>query len=301
MVSLNHKSMWLMKWKHGFRNVKRGGLPFYFAAFMIGLGLFGFAVFGTVLLNFERLAERVGTAVGAVAFLDVSSEDQAQMILTEIEGLPTVQSADLIAPQNVMLKAMEGLDDKNALLSEAEGLSLPWAVEISRTLDSKNTSMTQFLAQLDQVKGVGQIMHAGAEIKRLQDLTEVLFSVGLYLAILIGIITMIVVGNTVKLTVLARKEEIALMKLVGATDAFVRDPFLIEGLLQGLLGGASAALGLVLTHQTLAGLLRNALSDAFGVFELEPLSLQAHAGLIILGAVLGLLGAAFSMRRHLRV
>jgi cell division transport system permease protein len=301
MASQNHKNMWRMKWKHGFRNVKRGGLPFYFAAFMIGLGLFGFAVFGTVLLNFEQLAERVGTAVGAVAFLDVTSKTEAQQIRAEIEALSTVKTAELVTPQNVMLKAMDGLEENNALLTEAEGLSLPWAVEISRSLDVQNTSMTHLLAQLDEVKGVGQIMHAGAEIRRLKDLTEVLFSVGLYLAILIGIITMIVVGNTVKLTVLARKDEIALMKLVGATDAFVRDPFLIEGLLQGLLGGASATLGVMLTHQTLAGLLRNALSDAFGVFELAPLSLQAHVGLLLLGALLGLMGAAFSMRRHLRV
>ncbi len=295
------KRAWRMKCKHGLRNVKRGGLPFFFAALMIGLGLFGLAVFGTVWLNFERLVERVGTAVGAVAFLEAEDEAVAQKIRTQIEALPSVKSAELIAPKLVKQKAMDGLDANNALLNEADGLTLPWVVEISRNLSGTTVSMTQFLKQLETIEGVGQLMHAGSELKRLKDLTDVLFSVGLYLAILIGIITIIVVGNTVKLTVLARREEIALMKLVGATDSFVRDPFLLEGLLQGLLGGICAAVGLTLTHQTFASLLRNALSDAFGVFELEPLSLQAHFYLLLMGALLGLVGAAFSLRRHLRV
>ena len=300
-MAKNEKNMWRMKWKHGLRNVRRGGLPFFFAALMIGLGLFGLAVFGTVWINFERLVERVGTAVGAVAFLEVDNQEDAEKIRAQIEALPTVKKATLVAPAQVKQKAMDGLDDNNALLRETENLALPWVVEISRTLTADTGTMARFLSQLETIKGVSQLMHAGAELKRLKDLTEVLFSVGLYLAILIGIITMIVVGNTVKLTVLARREEIALMKLVGATDAFVRDPFLLEGLLQGLLGGGCAVIGLILTQQTFASLLRNALSDAFGVFELAPLSMHAHGALLLTGALLGLLGAAFSLRRHLRV
>ena len=132
---------------------------------------------------------------------------------------------------------MDGLDDNNALLRETENLALPWVVEISRTLTADTGTMARFLKQLETMRALSQLMHAGAELKRLKDLTEVLFSVGLYLAILIGIITMIVVGNTVKLTVLARREEIALMKLVGATDAFVRDPFYLKGYCRDCTGG----------------------------------------------------------------
>ncbi|MBL91561.1 MAG: hypothetical protein CMH56_07080 [Myxococcales bacterium] len=300
MASSNNNTMWVTLIKHGFRNVRRGGLHFFFVAFMIGLGLYGLAAFGTVWLNFERLAQRVGSSVGAVAFLVVDNDDEAQRVAQEIAAIPGVAKADLVAPDAALQRAVGELDKNNALLVDAQGLKLPWVVEISRKLASDTSPLSALVPQVEKIKGVGQVMHAGAEVQRLERLAQVLKNVGLYLAILIALITIVVVGNTVKLTVLSRIDEISLMKLVGATDGFIRNPFLLEGFVQGCIGGGSAALGLFLSHQTLAGLLQATLSDAFGVFELEPLSLNAHLLLLLAGGLLGLLGAAFSLRRHLR-
>lgn len=301
MARRKHDNLWGIVLKHGWRNIKRGGLHFFFVSFMIALGLYGLAAFSTVWLNFERLAQRVGSSVGAVVFLETQEEDRAKAIAQSIASNPQVARADLVSPTSAMQRAVGELDSSNALLVDSKDLALPWVIEVTRSRTERASSLDALVKQLQQVDGVAQVMHAGAEVARLERLTEVLMSVGLYLALLIGLITMLVVGNTVKLTVLARSDEVELMKLVGATDGFIRNPFLMEGFAQGSLGGASAALVLFLSHQTLAGVLRESLSDAFGVFELAPLPWLAHFGLVLAGGLLGLLGAAFSLRRYLRV
>ena len=154
MANSTNPTMWMTTLKHGFRNVKRGGLHFFFVAFMIGLGLYGLAAFGTVWLNFERLAQRVGSSVGAVVFLVVDNEAQAQQIAQEILAVPGVAKADLVAPDAALQRAVGELDKNNALLVDAQGLKLPWVIEISRNLAGTTSPLTDLVAQVEKIKGL---------------------------------------------------------------------------------------------------------------------------------------------------
>jgi cell division transport system permease protein len=130
---------------------------------------------------------------------------------------------------------------------------------------------------------------------------RLLHGAGAFLGVLIALVVVVVVSNAVKITVFQRKDEIAIMKLVGATDAYVRAPFLLSGLVQGTAGACLGLAALALAHASLAGVVRVALSGALGAFVLSPMPVSLWFLLLGAGALLGVAGAGLSVRRFLRV
>lgn len=282
------------------RNVRRGGLPFMFATVMIGLGLFAVSAFATLLVNFERVSESVGSAVGAVAFLDVDSAVKADALRKDIAAVPGVAEARLVSPDEALARVSGQLGEDSPVLVDGAGLKMPWIVEVARDLTAGATSSAIY-SRIERMDGVESVMHPGEEVERLEALGRLLRVSGLFLLGLIALVTVLVVSNTVKLTVMSRADEIAIQKLVGATDGFVRLPFLLEGLLQGVLGAALALAALAGLHASLAALAEVALSGAFGTFTLAPLPPIAALYIALAGATLGMVGAALSVRRFLRI
>lgn len=286
--------------RHGVRNVRHGGLPFFFATLMTGLGLFGLATFATVLINFQRLADGIGDRVGAVVFLDVKDAASAEDVRAKISFIPGVRDTELVPPEVAMSKVRKALGETGSLLDGAAGVSLPWIVEVTPELAGE-MSLDVVLDAIGRLSGVEEVQHPGGDMTRIRALLKLLKSVGVFLTLLIALVTVVVVSNTVKLTLFARRDEIAIMKLVGATDLFVRVPFLFEGLAQGILGASLALVGVYLAHASLAGILRVIISGVFGVFDLSPLPLVGAVWVVIGGAALGLFGAGVSIGRFLRV
>jgi cell division transport system permease protein len=283
------------------RSIRHGGLPFFFATLMAALGLFGLAIFGTVLINLQRVADTVGSSVGAVAFLDVDSAVAAEETRTRIGQLDGVAAARLVTPEEALSRVKRSLGEAGGVLTQdAAGVGLGWVVEVQPELAAGATAAT-LASRISGVAGVDEVMHPGGEVERVRALMRLLRGAGVFLALLIAMVTIIVVSNTVKLTLFARRDEIAIMKLVGATDLFVRVPFLIEGLAQGTIGAGAALSAVYLLHATIAGLLKVALSGALGAFILEPLPVAGALAILVGGAVLGGLGATVSLGRFLKV
>jgi len=287
--------------RHSARNVRHGGLPFFFATLMAGVGLFGLAVFSTVLLNLQRVADTVGESVSAVAFLTTDSALAAEEVRTRIEQLPGVAAAKLVTPEAALSRVKRSLGEAGSVLTDdAAGVSLGWIVEVQPELSSGATA-GGLVARIGEVDGVDEVMHPGGEVERVRALMRLLRGAGIFLAVLIAMVTIIVVRNTVRLTLYARRDEIAIMKLVGATDLFVRVPFVLEGLSQGVLGAGAALFGVYLLHATIAGVLKVALSGALGAFVLDPLPASYALLILASGALLGTLGSVVSLGRFLRV
>jgi cell division transport system permease protein len=288
--------------RHGARSVRSGGLPFFFATLMTGLGLFSLGAYATLLVNFQRLTSTVGESVAAVAFLDVDSAAEAEEIRATIALDVRVRSAQLITPEDALARAKRGLGSASAALEGSAGLKMPWVVQMTPRFDvtagDARGALTEAVKAID---GVADVMHPGGELRRIEALMRLLHGAGAFLGVLIGLVVVVVVSNAVKITVFQRKDEIAIMKLVGATDLFVRAPFLLSGLVQGTLGAMLGLGALAVTHASLAGIVRVALSGALGAFVLEPMPVSLWLSLLASGAVLGICGAALSVGRFLRV
>jgi cell division transport system permease protein len=180
---------------------------------------------------------------------------------------------------------------------------MPWVVEVVPKLDltSSPGNRDELAKAIGAIPGVNEVMHPGGEIKRVEALMRLLHGAGLFLGILIGLVVIVVVSNAIKISVFQRKEEIAILKLVGATDAFVRTPFLLSGLAQGTLGSLLGLGALALCEWLLAETVKVALSGALGTFILDPMPAVLWLALLAGGALLGVLGAALSVGRSLRV
>lgn len=285
---------------HGMRNVRHGGLPFFFATLMTALGLFGIAVFATVLLNFQRMSDTVGDRVGAVAFLTVDDGARAEETRAAIEFLPGVREARLVTPDAALARARRALGESGTLLDDTAGIRMPWVVEVAFDL-SAGVPIETVLGAVGKADGVDEVLHPSTDVSRIDALIRVVRGAGIFLTVLVVLVTLIVVSNTVKLTLFARRDEIAIMKLVGATDFFVRIPFVFEGLVEGVVGGLLAFVGALASHATLSGVLTVVLSGPLGTFALEPLPLLGGVWLVAAGAILGMSGAAISIGRFLKV
>jgi len=168
----------------------------------------------------------------------------------------------------------------------APGISLPGARALA--------------AALRALPGVADVDYGNAWLEKLETLVSRarLAAVALFAALAVA--TAVLVGNTLRLAVFARQEEIEILKLVGATDAFVSTPFLIEGLLQGLAGGALAVGALAGLHALLVPRLQAAVGVAGALRLTDTLPPALLLGLLGGGAAVGLLGSALAVMRSLR-
>jgi len=153
--------------------------------------------------------------------------------------------------------------------------------------------------QLHQLPHVDTVQVDSAWVKRLAALLGVLRLVLLLLAVTLGVVVIAVVFNTIRLQVLTQREEIAVSKLLGATDNFIHRPFYYTGALLGLCAGAVALGGVALALQPLNAAIAEFARLFASEFQLVPLSAPEVAGLLAISAGLGLIGAMLSVQRHL--
>jgi cell division transport system permease protein len=202
-------------------------------------------------------------------------------------------------------KALDSLKNKNGLADVLATLGsnpLPdgYVIKLDRFKDSADAAAVDAVAdQLRALPGVDTVQVDSAWLKRLAALLDVLRLALLLLAGTLGMVVIAVVFNTIRLQVLTQREEIAVCKLIGATDNFIHRPFYYTGALLGLCAGAVAlggvALALIPLNAAIADFARLYASE----FQLTPLGPTEVAVLLAVSALLGLFGAVLSVQRHL--
>jgi cell division transport system permease protein len=217
-------------------------------------------------------------------------------------------AAAALAPERAVeaVPARTGLERLRASLGDQAGIlegvgtdALPDAVEVA--VPGITLAAARDLARrLREVPGAAEVDFGTAWLEQLEALLARARTAGLALLLLLAGGTAVLVSNTLRLAVFARREEIEIMKLVGATDAFVGAPFLIEGVLQGLLGGGLAAAALLGLHAALAPRVAAAVGLAAPLGRAAVLPWPLLAGLVGGGALLGLVASGLALARYLR-
>lgn len=197
------------------------------------------------------------------------------------------------------LKARSGL---SAALDTLGDNPLPdsYVMKLAGSASAADASrIDAVVEQLHQLPHVDTVQVDSAWVKRLAALLGVLRLVLLLLAVTLGVVVIAVVFNTIRLQVLTQREEIAVSKLLGATDNFIHRPFYYTGALLGLCAGAVALGGVALALQPLNAAIAEFARLYASEFQLAPLSAPEVAGLLAISAGLGLIGAMLSVQRHL--
>ena len=280
-------------------NLWRAPLPSLVSVLTIGLALFIATSFVLGLLTARTLLHSWGPQATMTLYLDPATPDaRAQQIAQQIRAHGDVD-VQYVDPPAALRRLRADLGQLGSALDGLSQNPLPPSLEIRPTKPLAAPAARVLAAELGQIEGVRDVDFGREWLDKLEALGRGLraFGAGALLAV-IGA-ALLVVANTIRLAVYARRDEIEIMKLVGATDGYVRAPFLMEGALQGLLG-ATVTVGAVFgAQQWLLPHAAQAFAFAAGVGP--PHLLPLHAGaLLAAGALVGFFGSWIAVARFLK-
>ena len=256
----------------------------------IAFSLFAVGLFGLVALNIREALQKVEERVEIRAFVaEKTPVEQLALAADDVSKYPEVLSVDLVTQEEALERARKELGEFRDVF-EAE--FLPPSLDVHLKPGFRDpTTVHRVADKLKALTFVDDVRFGEDWITQLYRLRNIAGVAGVALGLAFAAVAVIIIGATIRMAVLARSREISIMRLVGATDAYVRRPFLIEGFIKGVLGGA-LALGLTwLAIRLVSGYL-----SFQTVFFDQSIGLIGIAG----GALIGLLGSAFSVGRHLR-
>jgi cell division transport system permease protein len=255
----------------------------------IAFSLFAFGLFGLVALNIRNTLAQIEERVEIRAFIAEGTPTEATAALAgDAQSFPEVLSATYVSSRDALQRARVELKEFADLL---ETDILPASIDVRLKEGFRDpVSVRKVAERLEAYDFVEDVRFGEDWVEKLYNLRNIAGIAGTTLGVVFAIVAMIIIGATIRMTVLARAKEISIMRLVGATDAFIRSPFLLEGFIKGVLGGL---LALVLTYFAHQAMTRWVITASFFDAQLAVLG-------IIGGALLGLLGSAVSVGRHLR-
>jgi cell division transport system permease protein len=274
-----------------FRSMRRIPLMTTVAVGTIALSLMVFGLFLVVTYNVREALREVSARVDVEAFLDEGTDGEDLLRLrAEIAMIPGVESVRYISKDQARERfASQYGDTLLALLSENP---LPASLLISLVEDQRSGRGAELVAdRIAPMVGIEEVVWGRSWADRLDRLILALTALSLLIGLVVSLASVFVISNTVKLTVWARRDAIEIMKLVGATDGFVKLPFFIEGAVQGAAGSGFALL-------ILFGIYGYVLPSLEG---LVFLSSGVSAAILIMGAVLGGIGSQVSIKQFLEV
>jgi cell division transport system permease protein len=278
--------------REGFLNLRRAPILTATSVAVMGLSLFVLGIFLLITVNLRSAIVAVQKQVEVVVFLREDVRDgEMQSLDAFLREHPAVLDARFLTRDQALAAFREELEDREYLLEALETNPLPDTFEITLYDDWKTTDrIATFAEQVGGMAGVEEVKYGREWVGRLNRVIVLLVLVDLFLGAVVALSSLLVVANTVKLTLIARREMIELMKMVGATAGVIRRPFVIEGVLQG--GLAAMVAGILLLFLT--GFLQGR------VPEVVALSAPALGAFLLFGATLGGLGSVMSLSGFLR-
>ena len=259
--------------------------------------------FAIIVLNVQQMTKHWSREVQVVAYLDeVPSKKSLNALIREAEMLDEVEEVVFISRKQAYDDFRQRLGDDVILLEGLEDDFLPASLKLSLKEDHRTREgVERVVKHLRTKKTFSDFRYGQDWLERFESFVGLIKMAGLILGGFLLFATLFIVANTIKLTVYARRDELEIMALVGATSAFIKIPFLIEGAIQGAFGGL-LALGFSFTLYSL--FLQRGLETlllASGVEQVVFLPQYFQIMVVVTGVLLGVLGSMFSLRKFVRI
>ena len=238
---------------------------------------------------------------------DDAEQSDIDTVMKAIEKMDGVQSVGFTTKDEALQNFSNSMSSSE-IVDQLDGMNpLPASIDVELAdpqmvegIASQIEANSTFAKIADEENPADSIKYGQSSVKRLFELTNYIRYIGVALVALLIFIALVFINNTIRLAILARRKEIAIMRLVGASNGFIRGPFLMEGALHAIVG-AALAIG---TLEVLRNVAMPKLQDALTWL---PIDLSAgtfamfYVMLAVFGLVIGLIGSAFAMRRYLKV
>lgn len=265
----------------------------------VAVSLFIFGMFLMMVMNMNKLAENMESQVQInVYLLDKVDREQARDIEKDLKEIEGVESVGFVTKDEAMERFKDRLGDQKTLLDALDETNpLPDSFEVTVT----NPDLVKTAAEkMEKIDGVECAKYGQDVMEHLFEITRLLRIFGFTLMLVLAFATLFIISNTIRLTVFARRKEIAIMKYVGATDWFIRWPFVMEGMVLGLFGSIIAAMMLRTAYTAMAEKVYDTLAF-FPLIPEQPFLTYITIVVVISGMVVGAIGSAVSIKKFLKV
>lgn len=298
----------LRHFREGAKNVFRNGWMSVASVTSIIVSLLILGVFILLVLNVNSFADEADSQVQIKAFLKSNVTQKVRdQLATDIGSMQEVSRVTLI-PKAEGLKdfkkklgaegkdLLEGYDEKTNPIPDTfkieviEPTTIPYVASKITALNDKYSD-----------KPIYKVNYGQGTTEKLFKITRAIRNIGFAFVAGLGIMAMFLISNTIRVTILARRREIGIMKLVGATNTFIRWPFFVEGALIGLIGSLITVAILFFGYNELAETVKSDVTLAFRLVPMEEIQLRLGGLLIGLGLLIGVWGSTMSIRKFLKV
>jgi len=263
------------------------------AIVIMGSSLLMLALFSLVTINLDRILQSARDDIDVTVYLrdDIHPEDQG-ILYKDLVSTHGVRSVSFVSREQALENFRAELGDDADLLEAVKDNPLPASYELRlepEILDAAH--LNDLTRSLSQYPGVEEVVTQVEWIHRLDRFARIFLWVDVIVGALVLLSALFVISNTVRLTIEEGARQVRIMKLVGATDWFIRTPYVMGGALQGAAAGLLAMLVLLFAHRILR-------QQVPGVYFFGP---EQMLGFVILSTVLGAAGSLIALRRHLRL
>lgn len=302
--------------KEGFHSVFHNGLMSVASIGTITACLLILGIVYCLVVNVRYFADSLGSNLGIVAFLSEGvTDDQINELSATLDSRDDVSDYKYVSPEEAWETFKNEMLGSEVTTTDSNGSETELMQELDEDNPLKNSAnfeiypdssehQQQIVDYLKTVSYVRKISYSANASQALTSFGRMVTLVGGALIILLVFVALLLIANTVRMSVYIRRNEINIMKYIGATDAFVRLPFVVEGIVIGVLGAIIPILLVYFGYYKLTNLLAQHFSSISNMFMFIPLN-QILRGLIpmflVLSVVVGVVGSMISMHRHLKV
>lgn len=295
--------------REGFKNVARNGWMTFASMSSIAVSLFILGIFMLLALNVNKLADQLDSQVQISVYLQLDTEKgKAEEVERTIKRIPEVKQVTFISKEEGLKRFLENMSEegKEALEGyENENNPLPDIFEVEAFDPQKIPFVAEQIEAInltDPTKPITSVKYGKDTINKLFSITNAIRNVGLAIVLGLAVMAMFLISTTIKMTIIARRREISIMKLVGATNNFIRWPFFIEGAIIGFGGSFISTAVLLFGYSQLL----QSTSAVVGLYmfqfsTIDEVRLLVGGTIVALGTLLGIWGSTISVRKYLKV
>ncbi|WP_227394259.1 permease-like cell division protein FtsX [Jeotgalibacillus aurantiacus] len=284
--------------RESFKSLARNGWMTFASISAVTVTLLLVGVFTALMLNMNKAADDIENDVEMNVYVELEADETAIASLEQqMDELSGVESITFSSKEEELSSLVSSFGEDMALFEQNNPLRDKFVV---KAVDPRQTE--RLATQIENFDNTYSVEYGEGKIDQLFSVLEVSRNVGAVLIFGLLFTAMFLISNTIKITIMARKTEIEIMKLVGASNWFVRIPFILEGIWLGIIGSILPITVVTLLYYNITQFMEPRLENSFiQLLDFSPFIYQINALILLMGVVIGVWGSFMSVRKFLRV
>ena len=288
--------------RESFKSLSRNSWMTFASISAVTVTLLLVGVFAIIMMNLNKVATDLENDVEIRVLIDIMNDDEQTAkaeaeLIAQIENLPDVEEVVYSAREQELDNLIKDFGDELSLFEQNNPLHNVLYVKAAEPQQTANVAK-----QIEKLDHTYEVLYGEGKVEKLFGFLNIGRNIGLILIFGLLFTAMFLISNTIRITIIARKDEIEIMKLVGATNSFVRIPFVLEGMWIGLLGSVIPITAVSVIYYNLYNTLAPRIQgNLLELLEVTPLLYQVGALLVGIGLLIGIWGSFMSVRKFLKI